>query len=104
MINYKDENGNAVWDFMIVNGIQKVLDGEGASKQRAIIATFLQRGTVPQIPSLGNQWAELLTGEIQPNQLNAQVRNSIIENTNELKYIPKYSIVNGKLNVEVKEI
>ena len=92
------------WDFIVKNGQLKCIDHNESDFQRAVVATFLQRGTIPQAPSLGIQWAECLTGDIQPQAINAQIRNSIINLTGELKYLPKYSMKDGKLLVEVKKI
>lgn len=92
------------WDFTVRNGSLNPIDHNESDFQRAVIATFLQRGTVPQAPSLGNQWAECLANDVTPQALNAQVRNSIINLTGGLKYLPKYSMKDGKLMVEVKQV
>lgn len=92
------------WDFKIKDGFLSVIDGNEAQQQKAIVATFLQRGTVPQIPSLGIQWAELFTGSVMPQQVNAQIMSAITEFTGGLKFCPKYSYKNGKLIVEVRKV
>lgn len=105
MQNVKESSSQEVlWDFMIKDGKLCTVDYTQADEQRAVIATFLQRGTIPQLPSTGNQWAELLTGQTTPQQLNAQVRNSIMDMTGGLKYLPKYTEVEGQLMVEVKGV
>lgn len=105
MSDYKDLNKKEVWwDFSVKKGSLKPIDHNESDFQRAIVSTFLQRGTVPQAPSIGNQWVECLTGDITPQALNAQVRESIINLTGGLKYLPKYTMSDGKLLVEVKEV
>lgn len=105
MSDYKDLNKKEVWwDFTVKKGSLKPIDHNESDFQRAIVATFLQRGTVPQAPNIGNQWAESLTGDVTPQALNAQVRNSIMNLTGALKYLPKYTMSDGKLLVEVKQV
>lgn len=99
-----EEQPLALWDFKVKNGFLQIVDHNNATEQRAFIGTYLQRGTVPQIPSAGNQWVELMTNQIAPQVLNAQIRQSIIEYTGGLSYLPKYTDVDGKVVVEVKQI
>ena len=98
------ETHEKYWDFKVKNGKLCWIDYSAATQQRSIIATYLQRGTIPQLPDVGNQWVEFLTGTIAPNELNTQIRNSIMEMTGELSYLPKYNDVDGKLTVEVSAI
>jgi len=91
-----------MWDFAIKNGMLQTVDHSTAEKQRAIVATFIQRGTVPNLESFGVQWAELLTNQVSPQQINAQVRESISSVVDGMKFMPKYSMKDGRLVVEVK--
>lgn len=105
MTNIDTEVDNlALWDFKVTNGILQVVDHNGATEQRSFIATYLQRGTVPLMPSVGNQWVELMTSQISPQALNAQIRQSIADMTGGLLYLPKYKDVDGKLVVEVTKV
>lgn len=94
----------ALWDFKVKDGKLQIVDHETSLEQRSFIATYLQRGTVPQIPSAGNQWVELMTSQISPQALNSQVRQSIIDYTGGLSYLPKYKDVDGKVVVEVLKV
>lgn len=94
----------ALWDFKVTNGILEIVDHNEALEQRSFISTYLQRGTVPQLPSAGNQWVELMTNQISPQALNAQIRQSIIDYTGGLSYLPKYKDENGKVVVEVTKV
>lgn len=93
-----------LWDFKVTKGILQTVDHNEATEQRAIVATYLQRGTVPQSPSSGNQWVELMTSQISPQALNAQIRQSIIDYTGGLSYLPKYRDEDGKVVVEVTKV
>lgn len=94
----------ALWDFKITNGFLQTVDYNEATEQRSFIATYLQRGTVPQVPSAGNQWAELMTNQISPQALNSQIRQSIIDYTGGVSYLPQYTEKDGKLIVEVVKV
>ena len=94
----------ALWDFKVTKGILQTVDHNEATEQRSFVATYLQRGTVPQEPYAGNQWVELMTNQISPQALNSQIRQSIIDYTGGLSYLPKYKDVNGKVVVEVTKI
>lgn len=105
MISYKDEvTKDNIWDFKVKNNTFQTIDYKESVQQRSLIATYLQRGTIPQLADVGNQWIEFMTGTIAPNELNTQIRKSIIELTGELSYLPRYKEENGKLVVEVKEL
>lgn len=97
-------NELALWDFKITNGILQTVDHNQAIEQRSFVATYLQRGTVPQIPQTGNQWVELMTNQISPQALNSQIRQSIIDNTGGVYYLPKYRDEDGKVVVEVTKV
>ena len=105
MINIDTEvDKTALWDFNVKDGILQIVDHNEAVEQRSYIATYLQRGTVPQIPSAGNQWVELMTNQISPQALNAQIRQSIIDYTGGISYLPKYKDADGKVVVEVTKV
>lgn len=101
---YDADTQENYWDFTIKDGYLMVVDHDKSDEQRAIIATFLQKGTVPQAPSVGNQWAEMLTGSVMPQELNSEIRESIISMTGGVKFLPKYTSENGKLIVEVEKV
>ena len=82
----------ALWDFKVTKGFLEIVDHNQAVEQRSYIATYLQRGTVPQAPSVGNQ------------ALNSQIRQSIIDMTGGLSYLPKYTDKDGKIVVEVTKV
>ena len=59
MISTTDEDTKEnYWDFKVKDGKLCWIDYSTATQQRSIIATYLQRGTIPQLPDVGNQWVE----------------------------------------------
>ena len=94
----------ALWDFKITKGFLEIVDHNEAVEQKAFVSTYIQRGSVPQAPSAGNQWVELMTNQISPQALNSQIRQSIIDNTGGISYLPKYKDVDGKVVVEVTKV
>lgn len=93
-----------LWDFKVKDGFLVTVDHNQAVEQKSYIATYLQRGTVPQSPSTGNQWAELMTNQISPQELNAQIRQSIMDLTGGISYLPRYIEKDDKLVVEVTKV
>lgn len=105
MTNIDTEEDTLVkWDFKIKDGFLVTVDHNDALEQRSFVSTYLQQGTVPQLPSVGNQWVELMTNQISPQALNSQIRQSIIDYTGELSYLPRYRDEDGKIVVEVTKI
>lgn len=94
----------ALWDFKVKNGMLQVVDNAQAVEQKSFISVYLQRGTIPQLPEVGNQWVEMLTGDVSPQALNAQLRQSIIDNTGGLSYLPTYTEKDGKVVVDVRKV
>ena len=97
-------NKQVLWDFKVTKGFLETVDHNEAVEQKSYIATYLQRGTVPQSPSTGNQWAELMTNQISPQELNAQIRQSIMDLTGGISYLPRYTEKDDKLVVEVTKV
>lgn len=98
------------WDFILntdanslnFGGVETVeLDAE--QKQRAIIATYLQKGTIMQMPDIGAPIVELLTGSMTPSAFNAALQENIHKLANTLAYKVDYSILDDKLVLNVTE-
>ena len=102
--SYKDNRQQPIRDFVVTSkGQLKTVSGENAIQQRAIISAFTQKGTIPQLPNTGVEWAELLTGDITPSEINSQILKSIHECANSYAYIPRYSAVNDELVVTISK-
>jgi hypothetical protein len=78
------------WDFAYSEGCVLYIEGDAEHQQRAEIACFMQKGAVPQIPSVGADWLSFFLKKITFADLDAQIRQMLI-NTDELEYSPSYS-------------
>ena len=74
-----------------------------AVKQRAIIASFNQKGSIPQLPDVGIEWVELLTGQRTPAEINSQIFNAMHEYASTYDYVPKYENKDEQLIVTIEE-
>ena len=102
---YVNNKLESVIDFNINDsGELKMLTGAAEEKQRAIVASFVQRGTIPQLPTTGIQWAEFLTGTVGYAELNAQILDALHNSALTYAYVPTYKENNGTLNIEITEV
>lgn len=100
---YTTTEKEPIQDFAITNkGELKTIFGENEIEQRAILSAFLQKGSIPQLPETGVEWAEFVTGDITPAEINSQVLKSIHECANTYSYLPYYSYIDDKLLVSIK--
>ena len=88
-----------VWDFEVIDGICPFITGENADAQAAAIGSFLNKNSIPQLPGIGVPWTDFLVGNTEFAQVDTTIRYNI--NTAGLPYKPVYSVVNGRLKVEV---
>jgi hypothetical protein len=80
-----DEFGNAIY-----------ISGEEEELQNAQVATFLPKGSTPQLSEdVYPDWLGWLTEEVPFGELDSQIRNSI-ELSGSTDYYPEYSLENGK--------
>ena len=102
--SYKNDELEPILDFEIQSdGTLTTFFGETAIKQRAIIASFTQKGTIPQLPNTGVEWAEMLTGQIGPANINSEIFDAIHNAADTYGYIPQYAFHEGQLIVDIKE-
>lgn len=102
--SYVDENKEPILDFEITGkGEFSTLSGESEVAQRAIVASFLQKGTIPQLPETGVEWAEMIVGQVSPAEVNSQIMKQIHECADTYSYIPKYSSVNNRVVVSIEQ-
>lgn len=85
------------------DGQLQVLYSNEAVKQRAIISSFVQRGSIPQLPSVGVEWVEFLAESRSPAEINSQIFDAMHNNANTYDYIPKYETFNNELTVTIEE-
>ena len=91
---------NPIWDVKVVNGCVPIISGDEQDLQCATIATFLEYGTVEQLPDVGVPWTEFLTNDLSFAELDMNIRQSIY-NAGQSQYYPDYSIEDEKLYVTV---
>lgn len=103
--DYTDSASEPMIDFdLSSDGNLTTITGTAEEKQRAIVAAFTQRGTIPQLPETGVQWVELLTGQVGYAEINSQILQAIHESAGTFAYIPKYTSENDKLVVSISEV
>lgn len=85
------------------DGQLQVLYAENAVKQRAILASFTQRGSIPQLRNVGIEWVEFLTEQRSAAEINSQIFDAMHEYANTYDYIPKYDTSDNRLTVTIEE-
>ena len=91
------------WDFHLSNGLSVALDGKQEARQRASIACFIQKDTVPGLSAFGIRWVEYLTKELNSRELDAELRTSMHDFTNSTSFVPYYFIKNSRLQLSIQE-
>lgn len=100
--SYKNNAQEPILDFEITGkGELSLLFGEDEIRQRALVASFTQRGTIPQLPNTGVEWAEMIASSVPPAEINSQIIQQIHECAETYTYSPKYSALNGELIVTI---
>ena len=102
--SYKNSKLEPILDFEIQrDGTLTPLFGEPAIKQRAIVASFTQKGSIPQLPNTGVEWAEMLTGQVGPANINSEIFDAMHNAADTYGYMPQYAYYEGQLIVDIKE-
>lgn len=99
----KEENLNAdypIWDLKVKDGIVPILSGDREDIQTALMASFIELGTIPQLPEAGVPWTKFLTGEMTFGELDVEIRTSI-QNAGKENYRPDYQLNGDKLTLQV---
>lgn len=96
-------NAGVTWDCEVQDGIVPIIAEETENLQAAILAAFLIRGTVPQLPEAGVPWTEFLTQKITFGVLDFYVRESLsaVERDD---YYPQYDIEEDQLTMSIGKI
>lgn len=90
------------WDFVVTNGLIRTVELEPETKQRAVVAAYLQRGTIPQLPSTGNPIVEMLSGSASPVELDASIRTNILDLSGSGLYGPTYTVEGNKVIIDIE--
>lgn len=88
------------WDCDVQDGIVPILHNGQDELQSAVIASFLIKGTVPQIPDAGVPWTDFITEKISFGVLDFYIRDSIAA-AGLYNYYPQYDIQNDQLTMSV---
>jgi len=97
-------NTYQTWDYQVTNGLVPILSDSGAPNsaedaQSAMIATFVQVGTIPQLPEYGVDWLSFFTGEISIGVIDSSIKQNL--SNAGLNFLPSYDLINGNLVVTV---
>lgn len=91
-----------IWDLKVENGIVPVITDDKEDLQGAILASFIEKGTVPELPDVGIEWTGYLTGKISFGELDAQIRQSL-GNAEKDEFRPVYQLENERLTLTVEK-
>ena len=91
------------WDFELANGVSIAVHSDIELKQRAFIAAYLQKATIPGLEETGVDWTGALTDKINPRELDSQIRENMLTFTGETKFVPYYYVKNGRLQLSIQE-
>lgn len=101
---FDEETKEPIVDFTPTKeGQLQVLYANEAVKQRAIISSFVQKGSIPQLPNVGVEWVEFLSESRSPAEINSQIFDAMHNYADTYDYIPKYETSNDKLTVTIEE-
>lgn len=87
---------NPVWDLELINGIVPIIDGPQENMQTAILAAFLELGSIKQLPNVGVDWPAFITGRLSFGELDSSIRDSLTK-AGQINYFPQYDIQDEQL-------
>lgn len=94
---------DSIWDVKTENGsIVPVISGKKENVQIATLAGFLQKGSIPQLPDMGVNWAGFLSGAVSFGELDGEIREALKQAGKE-DYMPVYSINDDKLILNIEK-
>lgn len=98
-----ETSGLPRWDFVVKNGRVQTLTNTAEVQQRAVVAAYIQKGTIPQLVETGVPWLEVVTGETNILEADAQIRANIQEMSGSYSLLPVYSVEKNKLLCTIQE-
>ena len=101
--NTDKSTGLPTWDFSLRKGVVQTIEKTAETKQRAVLASFLQVGTIPQLPNTGNPWLGVVLGEKNLLDADATVRSNIQNLAGTFSHVPVYSTSGNKLVCTIEE-
>ncbi len=92
------------WDIDTTADMPHIVSGEDELLQRAQIAAFLQKGSIPLMPDTGNDWLKYFMHEVSFVELDAQIRQNMILLTESHNYVPSYVIQGDAMSLVVTKV
>ena len=92
-----------IWDVKVTNGIVPIISGTEEELQTAILAGFIERGSIPLLPEAGVPWSDYLTQKITFGELDADVRDSLSAAAKD-NFYPDYEIIDDKLVMTINKM
>lgn len=102
MLKETGADNSEIWDIKTEGSIVPILTGEQENIQIALLACFLEKGTIPQLPEMGVEWTKFLTGDVTFGELDMQIRDSL-QNAGKMDFIPDYQIDGDRLTLTVSK-
>ena len=95
-------NKYQTWDYYVVDGIVPIIEGKNEQSQNASVASYLQLGTIPQLPNTGIPWVEFFTGQTDFNSIDGAIK-SALNSLGLSVFYPEYDLQNDNLVCTIKE-
>lgn len=96
-------NHYPIWDVKVTGGIVPIVTGEQEELQRATLAGFLERGTIPNLPLMGVPWVSYLNRSITFGDLDVAVRDSLRQAGAD-GYQPEYDLDGDRLTMKIGKV
>jgi hypothetical protein len=90
------------WDFVVQNGSVPIITGTTEEEQRACISAFLQKGTIPNLESVGVDWTGFFMKELDFGGLDESIRRALA-NADLTEYAPVYDLVDDTLYTLIRK-
>jgi len=97
----KSPSAYPTWDMYEVDGECPILTDSEENQQAPTIAAFIQKGTIPQLPSTGVPWTGFFMGQVSFGSLDMEIRDMLTK-ADCSGYEPSYEIVEDQLYTTIK--
>lgn len=92
------------WDIDAVAGMPATVTGDNELFQRAHVAAFLQKGSIPLLEDTGNDWLKYFMHEVSFTELDSQIRQNMILLTESHNFVPAYNITGDAMSLTVTRV
>jgi hypothetical protein len=87
------------WDFQVVGDIVPIILNVEEQSQQATVICYTQKNLIPQLPTIGINWAGLLLNTETLSAIDSQIVTALQQNS--LPYKPVYTQEGNKLKLNV---